>query len=139
MTDVDTLRILWPLNHSMTTDQYNDLCDTFMVDSVDVDILKDIDAALADNLRNTPADIQLLGVIADTLLAICKDYDFIVFPVGSPAFHDIFHAKNAKFGIPRLYSDTARNSIDVVQPDGSVVKKPVFKHRSWLICTTDPQ
>lgn len=129
---ITDLKILWPLNHQITTDQYNGLVELFGGE-VTVDILNDVDSDLANQLKNTPPSIDGCSKLADKLLSVAGNYDFIVFPVGSPAFQDVFHSKNASVGVPRLYSDTKRDSIDVVQADGSIVKKAVFKHRAWLI------
>ena len=128
------IKILCVLNHQLTDDQIQGLHVLFD-GSVTIDVLSNINSSLADNLKNTPANIADCAILADKLLKLTVNYDFIIFPVGSPLFQDVFHQKNMAFGVPRLYSDTARDSIDVPQLDGSIVKKTVFKHRAWIVCT----
>lgn len=127
------LKVLWTLNHNMTDDQLSDLNSLFD-DSVTVDVLKNINSNLAIELANTPGDINLLRILANALLTTGKDYDFIVMPVGSPAFQDVFHSVNANYGIPRLYSHSVRQSVDNTNADGTITKTSVFKHMSWIIC-----
>lgn len=126
-------KVLWTLNHNMTENQLTDLKSLFD-GSVAVYVLKDINSDLALQLANTPDDIQVLRVLANALLTTAKDYDFIVMPVGSPAFQDVFHSINANYGIPRLYSHSVRKSVDNTNADGTVTKTSVFQHVSWIKC-----
>lgn len=96
--------------------------------------LKEEYPEMAASLSNTPDNLtdiyclvsDLLGVIQ----AISEQYDevYLHLPVGSPAF---MFALSQRIVILRkiipLFSHSQRVSVDEPQPDGSVVKRSVFK------------
>jgi len=55
---------------------------------------------------------------------------------GSPAFQHLFGKKVEKYSLLLrvMFAHSNRVSVDDPQPDGSVIKKSVFKHSHFIVC-----
>lgn len=51
---------------------------------------------------------------------------------GAPYFMSFLEKALKGYGITPVYAFSERQSVDEVQPDGSVVKRAVFKHAGWV-------
>lgn len=112
--------VLWCPQHAPTEEQLKEL------DSV-VCYLKDISPDLFKELQNTGE--KNLGFYASKLLDMFALYDIVVLPIGSPAFVFVLGdliPNDVKHKI--VFAHSERESVDIPQPDGTVVKKSVFKH-----------
>jgi len=115
-----TKKILWCPQHTPTQEQVKEL-------SGEIYFLKDVDPKLYQSLSNTGTED--LVHLAFQFKKLWTAYDHVVLPIGSPAFimvlGDII-PNDIKSKIRFAHSE--RNSVDIPQPDGTVIKKSVFKH-----------
>jgi hypothetical protein len=117
---MNTKFVLWCQQHQPTKDQEKELNGV-------VCYLKDISPDLFKELQNTGT--KNLRFLAEKLIDTFALYDIVVLPIGSPAFimvlGDII-PNDIKSKIRFAHSE--RDSVDIPQPDGTVIKKSVFKH-----------
>jgi len=102
--------------------------------------LKEEYPEMATSLLNTPDNLTdiycLVSDLLEVIQAISEQYDevYLHLPVGSPAF---MFALSQRIVILRkvtpLFSHSQRVSVDEPQPDGSVVKRSVFKFEKFII------
>ncbi len=115
--------LLWTPQHQPTEDQKKEIADYHIC------YLKEADEALFNRLSNTPADGVELCLLAKKLLSMFSFYDNVVLPIGSPAFIMVLGdliPNDVKHKI--VFAHSERESVDIPQNDGTVVKKSVFKH-----------
>lgn len=137
------MAILSILSHNLTPDQTRTI--PFRGWGV-IESIETVDPWLAGQIRQCPSDILQLEKIVNELWKILWDaeasafrYDSLIAPGGSPAFMALLCKKIAKWEqdsgetITLMFSDTARESRDEPQPDGSIEKVSVFKHRGWIL------
>lgn len=133
------MKILKCLNHALTADQVESLLE--LVDNVNEDVeivlLEDIDKNLFDKIKNSPDNIQDLNILAEELYGVVHEYDFVILPIGSPAFMFRFARILGMYGTTCtfLFSHSERESVEV-ETNGVVEKKSVFKHKKWLVYET---
>lgn len=102
--------------------------------------LKELDGMLHTSLVNCPADeertLDLVLELIQLLIGLeKKNKDLVVhLPIGSPYFMAVFFRKFPEESRIRfVFSHSDRVSVDEKQPDGSVVKKGVFKFVKFLV------
>jgi hypothetical protein len=116
-------KILCCLNHELTAEQRAEL--TAM--NAELYILADFAPKLAMALKNVSHD-DIVDLV-ESLVCKCADADVVLGPVGSPAFFAAF----ARAWDGRLmFAESDRVSVDEPQPDGSVKKTSVFKHKRFV-------
>lgn len=134
-------KFLWCSAHTPTSEQISELNA-----QGEVVFLKDVDSSLQEKINNCPSDRQLLKNMAEAVSAICitlsepssvvtyKHDVTIVQLGGSPLFlyiaGEVMNKNNSKQKI--LFAHSERVSIDVPQPDGTVLKQSVFKHLGFI-------
>jgi hypothetical protein len=117
--------VLWCPQHNPTKEQIEELKD------YSICFLKETNEKLFEQLSNTPSSGAELRELTKKLIEIFDFYDKVVLPIGSPAFilllgHSIPNISALKNKI--LFSHSERHSVDIVQKDGTVLKKSIFKH-----------
>ena len=103
--------------------------------------LKDINPELASKLVNSPDNLEGIATLAEELKDFCLELTrdcekvYVHFPIGSPAFMFALAREFIDFSgeIIPVFSHSERESVEEVQPDGSVVKKSVFKFKKFII------
>ena len=82
---------------------------------------------------------DLSEIASDVIHYIYQNDLILVQPAGSPALQMILGLENAHHanagGLelqPIMYSYTERKSVDMPQPDGSVIKRSIFHHQGWV-------
>ena len=124
--------ILWCSPHQPTPEQIEEL-----KKFGNIMYLKDINMSLQTKLENTPDnDIeakQLAVELFDYLDNNFNDY-IIVQPAGNPMFQYILGVINSAKTNPTkiLYAHSIRESIEEIRPDGTIMKKSVFKHNKFI-------
>ncbi|MCB1188928.1 MAG: hypothetical protein H7A23_05605 [Leptospiraceae bacterium] len=103
--------------------------------------LKDDEPSLYERLTNCPAEITELNQLCNDYLQYLENLytrlngDIVLhFPIGSPVFNALFflHLNREKFQIRIVFSHTERVSVDERQPDGSIIKRAVFKFVKFI-------
>ena len=134
-------KFLWCSAHTPTNEQMSELHA-----QGEVIFLKDVDSSLQEKINNCPSDRQLLKEMAEAVSAIStslseptsvvtyKHNVTIVQLGGSPLFLYIAGEVMSKCHIKQkiLFAHSERVSIDVPQPDGTVLKQSVFKHLGFI-------
>ncbi len=118
---------LWASPHSPTSEQISEACGFVF--------LKDINPALQDRLENSPDNLDSLNELATELLDFCKENNYNLYqPAGNPSFQFILGSLAVVnyLDIDIFYAYSERVSQDVAQPDGSVKKVSVFKHKKFI-------
>jgi len=114
-------------SHSLTPDQVEDA-----KQSLGVSNFVSLPADLQERFSNVPADLKSL---TEYLQPICKwlseqvragDYVLVQGDFGA-TYSLVNHCK--LIGAVPVYATTERKSIDITQPDGSVVTQRIFKHK----------
>lgn len=130
------MAILNTIQHNLTDLQSDQLTEMgFDWDAVEP--LKEFFPEVFASLSNSPADEETLIHLAEILITIIRAgmYEAVILPLGSPAFMFTFakligkQDSTTKF----LFAHTERQSVDELQPDGSVKKVAVFNHVKWLV------
>ena len=120
------MKILNLLAHNLTPNQIAQLAGHQIVS------LKEIAPELVEFCKQCPDDRALLRANARKLAHICREFDRVIAPVGSPAFMAEFFAiigenklrvKISNF----IFAHSVRDSVEV-EVNGVVEKKVVFKH-----------
>jgi len=119
---------LWASPHSPTSEQISEACGLVF--------LKDINPALQERLENSPDNLDSLNELAIELLNFCKESNYNLYqPAGNPSFQFILGAASMNYNyldVNIFYAYSERVSQDVAQPDGSVKKVSVFKHKKFI-------
>lgn len=124
-------KLLVCINHELTPQQLEELREW------DIRYLKEVDDLLFRSLTQCPGDVTNVVALAANLCDMIE-YDFfsgVLLPIGSPALMFSFAREVGDHlppGIEFLFSHSVRDSVDVTQEDGSVVKKAVFKHSHFI-------
>jgi len=117
---------LWCSAHTPTSEQYN---------SLDIQhpllLLKDVNPELAIKLLNTPSDRKECQQLADEISATAEILDAIVVQLGGSPLFLVMAAGIIGSG-RMLFADSERVSEDIPQPDGSIKKISIFKHKGWI-------
>ena len=120
-------KMLVVMSHQLTKEQVDDF-------GGEVITLNELDATLAKQCANIPPtqDSGYIRVLAQKVMmpVLFKKFTHVAI-MGEPTL--VYHVVNlcAEMNIIPLTSTTERISVDEVQPDGSVVKKSIFKHVQW--------
>lgn len=121
---------LWCSPHTPTAEQLHSL-----QNEGEVIFLKEIAPALMERLGDTPRDRQGMFDLALEVLEVSDQLDAKIVQLGgSPAFLFVAGAAiNSALSKGRIiFADSERVSEDQPQPDGSVKKVSVFRHRGWI-------
>lgn len=130
-------KILVVMQHQFTPEQLEELKDDRLV------YLKDCAPQLFAQIANSPADLERLEKLAEDLVEATgiQGCSIMLRPLGSPAFNSVldrrllFRDERLEEGeerISSMFAHSERVSIDEPQPDGSVVKKSIFKHVKFI-------
>jgi len=117
---------LWCSPHTPTEEQYKSLNDQHPLL-----LLKDIDPELAEKIANTPRDRRDCQRLADEISATAEQYDAIIVQLGGSPLFLVMAAGIIGTG-RMLFAESERVSEDIPQPDGSVKKISIFKHKGWI-------
>ena len=118
--------LLWCSPHTPTEEQLESL------NSIgNLIYLKDIAPITMANLTNTPSDRNECRIIADVISDLALNRNAKIVQLGgSPMF--LFVAASI-IGTGRvIFADSERVSEDIPQPDGSIKKISIFKHKGWI-------
>ena len=124
-------KILWASVHVPTEEQLKELAKFG-----EVSLLQSINLDLFNRLINTPSIDYDISVLAYDFQRWCfsNDYTIIVQPSGSLPF--IFELGRITGindrGITFMFADSERISVDEPQPDGTIKKTSIFKHRGFI-------
>lgn len=115
------------MSHQLTKEQVDDFRGEIIT-------LSELDATLARQCANIPptADTSYIRVLAQKIMMpVLFEKCTHVAIMGEPTL--VYHVVSAcaQMDVIPLTSTTERISVDEVQPDGSVVKKSIFKHVQW--------
>lgn len=93
--------------------------------------LRDIAPELAERLSNTPSSRNECKILANDISELAERIEAKIIQLGgSPMF--LFVAASV-IGTGRvIFADSERVSEDIPQPDGSVKKVSIFKHKGWI-------
>ncbi len=123
------MKALVCLAHTLVPAQEAELKGKFKVEKIEY--LKDVSGSLFQKLTNCQPETTWLKDTAKELFRLCSKYDYIILPIGSPAFMWVF-ATEAVGAISALFAHSVRKSFDVVKGDGTVEKKSVFEHVKFI-------
>ncbi|WP_027003425.1 CRISPR-associated protein Csx20 [Hugenholtzia roseola] len=122
-----TLHLLF--SHALTVEQVSDARNSLGVGQIET-----LPADLQVLFSNVPPDLESLQAYAEPLLAHIRnhtqvgDYLLIQGDFGMTTLLVSYCLKNGR--IP-LYATTERQSIDEVQPDGSIKTQRIFRHKRF--------
>lgn len=117
------LKFLWCSAHQPTQEQVNSLDGELI-------FLKEVAPELMAQLTNTPTGRGEMAVLAIAVDNTASKFGATIVQLGgSPAF--LFVA-GAKIKTDIIFADSERVSEDKLQPDGSVVKTSIFRHKGWI-------
>lgn len=118
--------LLWCANHTPTSEQLESLNEMG-----NLLFLKDIAPQLAERLSNTPSKRNECAILADNVSALAEEHNAIIVQLGgSPLF--LVMAAGVIGSGRMIFADSDRVSEDIPQPDGSVKKVSIFKHKGWI-------
>ena len=129
-------KVLVCFQHALTTEQ-----SVSLGSYGEVSHLRDVDPDLFARLCNTPGETERLRSLAHELHYVAigdmLNYDYVVLPIGSPAFMFMFSGVCKTLGgmMPEpvyLFAHSVRDSVDEPQADGSIVKRSIFRHEKWI-------
>lgn len=131
-------KLLVCLQHTMSSEQMAEL--STITNSAEVVYLEKEHPDLYKALANSPdEDGEMLNLMYEFVqMAKDKKYSNILFPLGSPAMMGrIMFSFGAELEPDEdrtfIYAHSDRMSEDQVQPDGSVKKISVFKHKRFSV------
>lgn len=132
-------KLIWGSPHKPTKEQINSLEEEY---NVELEYLQETNPELYSKMIDSPETREGLWELA---VEVCKkmDNNILVQPAGSLAFHHMLGSQKAWRGgswhegedkRPRqvIYAHSERVSEDHEQPDGSVKKISIFKHKAWI-------
>jgi hypothetical protein len=117
---------LWCSPHTPTEEQLQSL-----QSKGNLLFLKDISPMTMSDLTNTPSSRIDCRELADTISDIAEANNAKIIQLGgSPMFLVV---ASSVIGSGRMiFADSERVSEDIPQPDGSVKKVSIFKHKGWI-------
>ena len=125
---------VWASPHKPTAEQLVELTTIGTVIYMEIEQPKLYDAMLNNTLES-----DLSEIASDVIQYVYQKNLILVQPAGSPAFQMVLGLENAHHanagGLelqPVMYSYTERKSVDMPQPDGSVIKRSIFRHQGWI-------
>lgn len=93
--------------------------------------LKDISPMTMADLTNTPSNRKDCMILADNISELAEKHNAIIIQLGgSPLF--LVMAAGVIGSGRMIFADSERVSEDIPQPDGSVKKISIFKHKGWI-------
>ena len=105
-----------------------------------VDAEEVVPKGLLEKLRQCPADpkelFRMACELSDALVKYTRENGvdlYVHLPCGSPAFMWCFANVFPHKFISAVFSHTKREVVETQQPDGSVVKKSVFKFEKFIV------
>ena len=126
------MNILICMQHQLTEEQLTEL--NILDTQVKIEYLKDVDLTLFNNVANSPSDIRELAIVAQEMENLCRNYNKVLLPIGSPAFMfclaSVIATRQPKTRF--LFSHSERQSIEAPGPGGVVEKKIIFKHVKFI-------
>ena len=125
-----THTILVAMQHSLSEAQVSELTK----EGGEIRLLKDVDSVLFSAMANSPSEVtgsEGLGVNASSLKRLARGFDALLLPLGSPA-QMFMVARGLDKGTKVLFAHSERVSTETAGPDGSVVKKTIFKHLKFI-------
>lgn len=124
---------LWASAHEITEQQQKELCQRG-----ELKLLKDLSPELFKRLTNISM-LENRKELANDLLELAwhEGVNTIVQPAGDPALHVALGMEiQERLWTPYvLFAFSVRVSIDTPQPDGSVTKTSVSRHKGWVEAT----
>lgn len=118
--------LLWCSPHTPTEEQL-----TSINEMGSIIFLKDIAPELMTRLSNTPSIRSECKILADEISDIADTlHAKIVQLGGSPLF--LIMAAGVIGSGRMIFADSERVSEDIPQPDGTVKKISIFKHKGWI-------
>lgn len=118
--------LLWCSTHTPTNEQLDSLNEMG-----NLIFLKDIYPDIMNQLSNTPSSRNECRILADTVSNIAEELDAKIVQLGgSPLF--LVMASPVIGSGRMIFADSERVSEDIPQPDGSVKKVSIFKHKGWI-------
>ncbi len=114
-------------SHSLTPDQVEDA-----KQSLGVSNFVSLPTDLQERFSNVPADLpslnEYLQPICDWLSEQAQTGDYVLVQGDFGATYSLVnHCK--RIGAIPIYATTERKSIDITQPDGSVITQRIFRHK----------
>lgn len=126
--------ILVCLQHQLTQTQIDSLKTNYSI----ITILKSVNEDLFNRMANSPSDENELDILAEDFLTFVRNrgpHCDTLGPLGSPALMFLIGAK-AGFMLKDyqrfLFSHSVRESVEIKQEDGSVLKSSVFNHQKFI-------
>lgn len=119
-------KVLWAAAHEITEEQRAELEKNY-----EIVLLKEINLNLWNLITNLKLDAQRRELANELVEETLRHGVVLVQPGGDPAFQFQLGCV-ADAHIYVWYAFSERVSVDVPQPDGSVVKTSVFKHMGWV-------
>jgi len=117
---------LWCSAHTPTSEQHECLNNQHPLL-----LLKDVNPELAIKLLNTPSDRRECQQLADEISATAEQLDAMIVQLGGSPLFLVMAAGIIGTG-RMLFADSERVSEDIPQPDGSIKKISIFKHKGWI-------
>jgi hypothetical protein len=123
--------------HNLTADQIEaakKLGVTEFLEAADV-----LPPTILEKLRNCPSDIYEISTLAIAVLESIngvKGHDnlYVHFPCGSPALMWMLARNRSEdWDFTPVFSHSVRDSVETVQPDGSISKQSVFRFEKFII------
>lgn len=118
--------LLWCANHTPTSEQLESLNEMG-----NLLFLKDIAPQLAERLSNTPSKRNECAILADNISELAEKHNAIIVQLGGSPLFLVIAAGVIGSG-RMIFADSERVSEDIPQPDGSVKKISIFKHKGWI-------
>lgn len=118
--------LLWCSPHTPTSEQL-----TSLNEMGSLIFLKDIAPELMARLSNTPSKRNECAILADNISELAEKHNAIIIQLGGSPLFLVMAA--GVIGTGRMiFADSERVSEDIPQPDGSVKKVSIFKHKGWI-------
>lgn len=117
---------LWASPHSPTPEQ--------IAEAGDFVFLRDLNSDLQERLENSPTSFRELNNLAELLLDYCRENHYNLYqPAGNPSFQFALGWTARQYGdVDVYYAYSIRESQEVIQPDGSIKKIAVFRHKEFI-------
>ena len=118
--------LLWCSPHTPTSEQHISLNEMG-----NLLFLKDISPMTMADLTNTPSSRSECRVLAESISEIAENKNAKIIQLGgSPMF--LVMASSVIGNGRMIFANSERISEDIPQPDGSVKKISIFKHKGWI-------
>lgn len=118
--------LLWCSPHTPTSEQLESLNDMGNLMFLGI-----IHPSLMTRLSNTPSNRKDCMILADNISELAEKHNAIIVQLGGSPLFLVMAA--GVIGTGRMiFADSERVSEDILQPDGSVKKVSIFKHKGWI-------